>query len=109
MASDDEQGPDSLVVQYLRSIDDKLGRLNKQLEDFLSAPKRAARTKRDPPKRVLAFTTKEAAEEHKKTQPDDEVVVVNTGVPRAPDGFIPAESPELNPAPGKKPSDSNAD
>jgi hypothetical protein len=75
-------GDESDVLRYLRSIDAKLGRLNEQLEKFLSAPKskRAARTKRDPTKRVVAFTTKEAADEHLKTHPDDDVVV--TGVPR---------------------------
>jgi hypothetical protein len=101
-------GDESEVLHYLRSIDAKLGRLNEQLEKFLSAPKSkgAARSKRKPP---AVFTTKEAAEQHQKAHPDDDVVVVNTGVPRAVDGFIPAESPELNPEPGKKRSDSNAD
>jgi hypothetical protein len=101
-------GDESEVLRYLRSIDAKLGRLNEQLEKFLSAPKskRAASTKRKLP---VLFTTTEAAEEHLKTHPDDDVAVIHTGVPRAADGFIPAQSPELNPEPSKKRSDSNAD
>jgi hypothetical protein len=104
-------GDESEVLRYLRSIDAKLGRLNEQLETFLSAPKskRAARTKRDPAKAVLGFSTTEAAEEYLRTHPDADVDVVVTGVPRAPDGLIGAQSPELSPEPGKKRSDSNAD
>ena len=82
--------PDS-VLHYLRSIDAKLDRLNKQLDKFLSAPKRkrAARTgdAGDPEKRALVSSTSEAAEEYLKMHPgdadDDNVIVVITGVPRA--------------------------
>jgi hypothetical protein len=89
-------GHESEILRYLRSIDANLGRLNEQLERFLSAPKSkgAARTTKRKP---VVFSTGEEAEEHRKTHPDDEVVVVNTGVPRAPEGLIPARSPGKTP------------
>ena len=82
-------GPDSSVLRYLRSIDAKLDRLNKRLDNFLSAPKgKRRRTAARIPKRTVAFGTEKAAEEYLKTHPidaDDDVMIVITGVPRAND------------------------
>jgi hypothetical protein len=86
MAKSDEHGSDS-VLHYLRSIDAKLDRLNKLLANFLSAPKKkqAARAgdAGDPAKPIVVVSTEEAAEEYRKMHPDEDVVVIITGVPRA--------------------------
>jgi hypothetical protein len=80
MASGDKHGP---VLRYLRSIDAKLDRLNKRLDNFLSAPKRkrAARTGDTPQWRTLIAHTPEHAKELRKKNPDAMIII--TGVPRA--------------------------
>ena len=84
MANDDKQGPDSLVMHYLRSIDAKLDRLNKQLDDFLSAPK--TKRKRAARRPIIWARTPEEAEELWKNNPDAEIIV--TGVPGADNSFV---------------------
>ena len=85
--NDDEYGPDSAVLRYLRSIDAKLDRINKRLDRFLTAPpkrNRAARTgDAGEPANVLVAGTPEHAEELRKKNPDADIVL--TGVPRVND------------------------
>jgi hypothetical protein len=108
MTNSDEYGPE--VVRYLRSIDAKLDRLNKQLEDFLSAAAKAPKGKGKRAAKVLYARTPEEAEKLRTENPDAEVIryivagtpeeaeelqkknpdalVINTGVPRKADSFV---------------------
>jgi hypothetical protein len=81
MAKGDEQ-----VLRYLRSINVKLDRVNKRLDELLSAPKkkRASRTGDavDPANRnILVCGTPKSAEALRKNNPD--ALIIITGVPRA--------------------------
>lgn len=104
MAKRDQLGS---VVRYLRSIDAKLGRLNKRLMAFLSAAKtpkgkrqrktlwgytqaEVKKLQRENPDhdvfRVLFAGTPEEHEALRKENPD--AMVIRTGVPRGPSSFI---------------------
>jgi hypothetical protein len=104
MANDDE------LLNYLRSIDAKLGLLNTQLEAFLLAAAKAPKGKGKRAAKVLYARTPEQAEQLQKENPDAKVtmyfvagtaeeadklqkenpdaLVINTGVPRSDQSLI---------------------
>lgn len=107
MANDDE------LLNYLRSIDAKLGLLNKQFEAFLAAAAKAPKGKGKRTEKVLYARTPEQAEQLRQENPDAKVMmylvagtpeeaktlqeenpdakVINTGVPRSDESFIPRD------------------
>ena len=107
---------DSSVLRYLRSIDTKLGRLNKQLTAFLSAAKTPkgkrqrkilwAHTQAEVKKlqkenpdhdvfRVLVAGTPAEAKELQKKNPNSQIII--TGVPRNPRSYVVRSSRDAKP------------
>jgi hypothetical protein len=89
MKNSNDNGPDSPILHYLRKIEAKLDRLNERLDNFVSAPKRKRATRTGDAdvlaegRRVVVVGVPKEAEEDGKNKPDDDAVIIVTGVPRA--------------------------